>query len=168
MAAELGFDNDSRQGLEQTRSSLLHIERREWWLWATAAIITLLLTASIFSFLPLFLQSSERSEYMFTFRRAMWGLLAIVLLFDLYTVYQQLQIHRMRRRRFEREELFRLISDNAADMIAVVDRNGNRIYNSQSYQRVLEYDENELKSSSAFDQIHEDDRVLVRAGYPQM
>jgi PAS domain-containing protein len=63
---------------------------------------------------------------------------------------------------------FRLISDNAADMIAVVDMNGNRIYNSQSYQRVLEYDENELKSSSAFDQIHEDDRVLVRAGYPQM
>jgi two-component system, cell cycle sensor histidine kinase and response regulator CckA len=162
MAAELSFDNDSHHGLEQTRSSLLHIERREWWLWTTAVIITLLLTAGILSFLPLFLQTSEHSEYMLTFRRAMWGLLAIVLLFDLYTVYQQLQIHRMRRRLFEREELFRLISDNAADMIAVVDMNGNRIYNSQSYRRVLGYDENELKSSSAFDQIHEDDRALVR------
>ena len=41
------------------------------------------------------------------------GLLAIVLLYDPYTVYLQLQIHRMRRRLFEREELFRLISESA-------------------------------------------------------
>jgi PAS domain S-box-containing protein len=163
MAAELSSNSYSHQGIEQTRSSLLHIERREWWLWATAVIITLLLTAGILSFLPLFLQSSEHSEYMFMLRRAMWGLVAMVLLFDLYTVYQQLQIHRMRGRLFEREELFRLISDNAADMIAVVDMNGNRIYNSQSYSRVLGYDEDELRSSSAFDQIHEDDRAQVRA-----
>src|SRR5579863_3990706 len=162
MAAEARSDSYSHHGLEQTRSSLLHIERREWWLWATAVIITLLLTAGILSFLPLFLQSSEHSEYTFTLRRAMWGLLAIVLLYDLYTVYQQLQIHRMRRRLFEREELFRLISENAADMIAVVDLNGKRIYNSQSYTRVLGYDESELKSSSAFEQIHEDDRGRVK------
>jgi two-component system cell cycle sensor histidine kinase/response regulator CckA len=93
----------------------------------------------------------------------MWGLLGVVLLFDLYTIYQQLQIHRIRRRLFEREELFRLISDNAADMIAVVDMDGNRIYNSQSYSRVLGYDTNELKKSSAFEQIHEEDRERVRA-----
>ncbi len=162
MGAEPKVEAYSHHGIEQTRSSLLHIERREWWLWATAVIITLLLTAGILSFLPLFLQSSEHSEYMPTLRRAMWGLLAMVLLFDLYTVYQQLQIHRMRRRLFEREELFRLISDNAADMIAVVDMSGNRIYNSQSYGRVLGYDENELKSSSSFEQIHDDDRPRVR------
>jgi len=92
----------------------------------------------------------------------MWGLLGMVLLFDVYTVYQQLQIHRMRRRLFEREELFRLISDNAADMIAVVDMDGNRIYNSQSYSRVLGYDEDELKHSSSFEQVHPDDREMVR------
>jgi two-component system, cell cycle sensor histidine kinase and response regulator CckA len=163
MPAELNSDSYSHHGLEQTRSSLLHIERREWWLWATAVVITLLLTGGILSFLPLFLQSSDHSEYMFTLRRAMWGLLGIVLLFDLYTVYQQLLIHRMRRRLFEREELFRLISDNAADMIAVVDMDGKRIYNSQSYSKVLGYDQEELKSSSSFEQIHEDDRERVRA-----
>ena len=162
MGAEFGNEGYSGQGQEQTRSWLRRIERREWWLWATAVIITLLLTAGILSFLPLFLAANDRSEYMFTLRRAMWGLLGIVLLFDLYTVYQQVQIHRMRRRLFEREELFRLISDNAADMIAVVDMDGNRIYNSQSYGRALGYDENELKSSSAFEQIHPEDRELVR------
>jgi len=163
MAADVSRETYAPQGLEQTRSSLLHIERREWWLWSTAVVITLLLTTGILSFLPLFLQSGDNSEYAFMLRRAMWGLLGIVLLFDLYTVYQQLQIHRMRRRLFEREELFRLISDNAADMIAVVDMDGKRIYNSQSYSRVLGYDEDELRSSSSFEQIHVDDREGVRA-----
>jgi len=160
--AEPGSDHYSQRGQEQTRSRLRHIERREWWLWVTAVMITLLLTAGILSFLPMLLQSNERSDYFFTLRRAMWGLLGMVLLFDVYTVYQQLQIHRMRRRLFEREELFRLISDNAADMIAVVDMDGNRIYNSQSYSRVLGYDEDELKHSSSFEQVHPDDREMVR------
>jgi two-component system cell cycle sensor histidine kinase/response regulator CckA len=160
--AELGNETYSQHGEEQARSRLRHIERREWWLWAAAVIITLLLTAGILSFLPVFLHSNEPSDYFFTLRRAMWGLLGIVLIFDVYTVYQQLQIHRIRRRLFEREELFRLISDNAADLIAVVDMNGNRIYNSRSYSRVLGYDEEELKQTSALEQVHVDDREMVR------
>ena len=92
----------------------------------------------------------------------MRGLVAIVLLFDLYTVYQQLQLHRTRRQLFEREELFQLITENVADMIAVVDMEGRRLYNSPSYHRVLGYNEQELKSSSSFDQIHPDDRQRVR------
>jgi two-component system, cell cycle sensor histidine kinase and response regulator CckA len=159
---ELGTEGYSERGQEQTRSRLRHIERSEWWLWATAVMITLLLTAGILSFLPMFLQSNEATGYFLTLRRAMWGLVGMVLLFDGYTVHQQLQIHRMRRRLFEREELFRLISDNAADMIAVVDMNGNRIYNSQSYSRVLGYNQEELKHSSAFEQIHPEDREKVQ------
>jgi len=49
---------------------------------------------------------------------------ALVFLFDLYTIYQHLQIHRIRRHTDRREELFHLISENAADMIAVVDLEG--------------------------------------------
>ena len=99
---------------------------------------------------------------MFFLKRAMWGLLGLVVVFNVYIVYQQLQIQRIRRQLFEREELFRLISDNAADMIAVVDMDGNRIYNSRSYHRVLGYDEADLKNSSAFEQIHPDDQPRVR------
>ncbi|HJX95104.1 MAG TPA: PAS domain S-box protein [Candidatus Acidoferrum sp.] len=62
----------------------------------------------------------------------------------------------------EREELFHLINENAADMIAVVDMNGKRIYNSLSYQRVLGYSPEELQASSAFEQIHPDDRERVK------
>jgi len=144
-----------------TKSHLRRIERREWWLWATAVIITLLLTVGMLSFLPPILRSGE-TESTFNLRRAMWGLVGIVLLFDVYTVYQQLQLHRTRRRLFDREELFQLITENVADMIAVVDMEGHRLYNSPSYNKVLGYTEEELKSSSSFDQIHADDRNRVR------
>ena len=93
----------------------------------------------------------------------MRGLVGLVFLFDLYTIYQYLLIHRIRRQLLEREELFHLISDNAADMIAVVDMNGRRIYNSLSYQRVLGYSPEELQASSSFEQIHPDDRERVKS-----
>jgi PAS domain S-box-containing protein len=94
------------------------------------------------------------------------GLVALVLIFDIYTIFQQLQIHRMRHRLAEREELFRLISENAADMIAVVDMEGRRIFNSDAYQKILGYSAEELKNSSSMDQIHPDDleRVKEAAG----
>ncbi len=85
----------------------------------------------------------------------------MVLLFDIYTVYQQLQIYRVRRQLAKREELFRLITENAADMIAVVGATGERIYNSPSYESVLGYSPDELKSTSSLEQIHPDDRRAV-------
>lgn len=155
-------DRSLRVGQGKTKDRLRRIEQREWWLWATAVVITLLLTAGILSFLPPLLRSGEQTESAFALQRAMWGLVGIVLLFDLYTVYQQLQLHRTRRRLFEREELFQLIGENVADMIAVVDMEGNRLYNSPSYHKVLGYTTEELKSSSSFDQIHPEDRNRVR------
>jgi len=151
-----------RKGSGKTKDRLRRIEHREWWLWATAALITLLLTAGIMSFLPPLLHSGEQTESALTLQRAMWGLVGIVLLFDLYTIYQQLQLHRTRRRLFEREELFQLIGENVADMIAVVDMEGSRLYNSPSYHKVLGYTAEELKSSSSFDEIHPGDRIRVR------
>lgn len=90
------------------------------------------------------------------------GLVGLVFLFDLYTIYQHLLIHRIRRQLVEREELFHLISENAADMIAVVDMEGQRLFNSLSYKKVLGYSPEELQASSAFEQIHPDDRDRVR------
>ena len=163
MPGEPGVDPSLLSHEHATQGRLLRrIERREWWLWATAVAITLLLTGGILSFLPAFPRSVDVPQPIFSIQSAMWGLVCLVLLFDLYTIYQQLQIHRIRRRLFEREELFRLISENAADMIAVVDMEGNRIYNSLSYERVLGYSPEELKSSSSFEQIHPEDRENVR------
>jgi two-component system NtrC family sensor kinase len=59
------------------------------------------------------------------------------------------------------EELFRVITENAADLIAIIDKEGRRIYNSPSYQTLLGYTPEDLKETSTFDQIHPDDRTSV-------
>ncbi|MBZ5722396.1 MAG: hypothetical protein LAO03_18650 [Acidobacteriia bacterium] len=101
------------------RAGLRKVERREWWLWSSAVLVTLLLTLGVVSFVfPMVRLGGEDSHFP-DLSYAARGLVGMVLLFDLYSVYQQLQIHRMRRRLIEGEELFRLITENAADMIAV-------------------------------------------------
>jgi PAS domain S-box-containing protein len=141
--------------------SLRRAERREWWLWLAAIMVTLLLTVGVVSFIVPELAERQGLSWL-GFPPAVRGLVAVVLLFDFYTIYQQWQIHRIRRQLFKREELFRLISDNATDMIAVVDVEGHRIYNSLSYQTVLGYSPEELRGSSSLEQIHPDDRQRVK------
>ncbi|HXZ41942.1 MAG TPA: EAL domain-containing protein [Terriglobales bacterium] len=69
----------------------------------------------------------------------------------------------LQRQLSQREQLFRLISENAADMIALVDVNGRRLYNSPSYRKVLGYSSKELLTTSSSQQIHPDDLPKVRA-----
>src|SRR5438094_3274783 len=149
-------------GANALRANFRVIERREWWLWMSAAIITLLLTVALATFLLPNSSSPNDFHALSVLPQAVRGLVALVFLFDLYTIYQHLQIHRIRRQLIEREELFHLISENAADMIAVVDLEGRRIFNSLSYQRILGYSPEELQVSSGFEQIHPDDREKVR------
>jgi two-component system, cell cycle sensor histidine kinase and response regulator CckA len=144
------------------RANFRRIERREWWLWAAAAIITLLLTGGLASFLLPNAHVHQDFYSQNVFPQAMRGLVGLVFLFDLYTIYQYLLIHRIRRQLVDREELFHLISENAADMIAVVDMDGKRIFNSVSYQKVLGYSQEELQASSSFEQIHPEDRERVK------
>jgi two-component system cell cycle sensor histidine kinase/response regulator CckA len=145
-----------------TRSPLRKIERRQWWLWVSAAVIALLLTLGLTSYAFSISYAQEDAAYLLNLPRAMYGLLALVLLFDIYVVYQQLQIHRMHETLHEQKELFSLIGENAADMIAVVDTSGRRLYNSPSYQKTLGYSTEELENTAAFEQIHPDDRRFVK------
>jgi PAS domain S-box-containing protein len=146
--------------VEPALPRLRQVEGREWWLWGFAVVVTLVLTFGILSLtFPGFHLPTDKVHAL-SLREWVRGLAALVLLFDVYTVYQQLQLQRMRRKLAERDRLFQLISENAADMIAVVDTNGNRLYNSPAYQKVLGYSQEEMAGSS-LDQIHPDDRARV-------
>ena len=61
----------------------------------------------------------------------------------------------------ESEEFFRLISENVTDLIAVIDRNGKRLYSSPSYKPLLG-DPAKLKGTDSFEEIHPEDRQRVR------
>jgi diguanylate cyclase (GGDEF)-like protein/PAS domain S-box-containing protein len=79
----------------------------------------------------------------------------------LLVIWQQVRIYWIHRESKKREELFQIVTENAADMIALVDVKGRRLYNSPAYKRVLGYSAAELGETSAFEQIHPDDRFQV-------
>jgi PAS domain S-box-containing protein len=137
------------------------IESREWWLWAFAVTVTLALAAGIIALSFPGYHLGADSWFWSDLKERVRGLAALVLLFDIYTVYQHLQLQRLRKQLAERNELFELITENAADMIAVVDNQGNRLYNSPAYQRVLGYSPADLQTQSPADEIHPADRARV-------
>ena len=87
-----------------------------------------------------------------------WIVLAALVILVLY---QQFRIYRIHQNSKEREELFQIVTENAADMIALVDVKGHRLYNSPAYKRILGYTAAELGETSSFEQIHPDDRFKV-------
>ena len=144
------------------KAVMRRVERRQWWLSFSGVLVTLLLTLGIvsFSLTVFFLQRDFWDEL--NIHLAMRALVGMVFLFVVYVVYQQHQIHRFRMHLVAQEELFSLIGENAADMIAVVTANGERLYNSPSYQKLLGYTPEELEKTSAYEQIHPDDQPAVK------
>jgi PAS domain S-box-containing protein len=144
------------------RERMRAVEKRDWWLWCCAVLITLLLTAGIISFV----MPTERTRWhafdASPLGDTVLGLVGMVLLFDIYTVYQHFQVQQIRKQLIAREELFRLITENAADMIAVVSVTGQRLYNSPSYEKILGYIPKEIEGTESFEQIHPEDREKVK------
>jgi PAS domain S-box-containing protein len=155
------FHQVSQNSPEAIPTQMRRIEGREWWLWGFAVAVTLALTLGIISFTFPWFNTDADVSYWFDLREWVRGLAALVLLFDFYAIYQHMQLHRIRRQLAERDQLFQLISENAADMIALVDSDGRRLYNSPAYLKVLGYSPEDLNATSSIEQIHPDDRPRV-------
>jgi PilZ domain len=85
----------SAANMREMQTSLEHLERREWWRWATALVIMLLLPFGVFSLsLP-----GVRKDTFTTIQLdlAVRGLFALVVVFDIFVIYQQIVISRLRR-----------------------------------------------------------------------
>lgn len=74
----------------------------------------------------------------------------------------ELEKHKLTENKLKQsEEQFRLISENVADMIVMLDLNGKRIYSNPSYKPILG-DTKQLIGTDSFKEIHPDDREKIK------
>jgi hypothetical protein len=80
--------------LTETVTRLQNLERWEWWRWGTVFVISLALTLGLFSLKYPDIRPDIGAG---TLDQMLWGLLGMVLLFDVFALYQQFRISRLRR-----------------------------------------------------------------------
>src|SRR5579862_1449671 len=91
--------------LEEIQASLKRLERRDWWLWAMAIIVMLLLTVAVVSLSFPELMNVQDPFFQFSLNQSVRGLVGLVLLFNTYTIYQQVLIKRLRKQLSEQLEV---------------------------------------------------------------
>ena len=81
--------------MRDIQAGLERLERREWWRWAVALLIVLMLTFAVFSLsLPGMRKDNFTQDQL---DLAVRGLFALVVIFDVFAIYQQILITRLRR-----------------------------------------------------------------------
>ena len=89
---------ESIPNLAAVQARLRQIERRDWWLWATAIVVMLLLGVAVIIFSAPALSDDEDPISQYRLEQAVQGLVGLVLLFSLHIIYQQTVVKRLRRR----------------------------------------------------------------------
>ena len=84
-------------GLQEMQEELQKLERRDWWLWSMAVIVMLLLTFAVFTMTFPGLIKVDDPFFDASMNRAVRGLIGLVLIFNAYTIYQQVTVKRLRR-----------------------------------------------------------------------
>lgn len=87
------YDQDK---LAETEEKLRKLDRRDWWLWTMAVIVMLLLTFAVFSLSFPGIFRSDDPFFQYSLDRAVRGLIGLVLIFNAYTIYQQVTVKRLR------------------------------------------------------------------------
>ncbi|NJK90654.1 MAG: PAS domain S-box protein [Blastochloris sp.] len=65
------------------------------------------------------------------------------------------------------EQLFKLITDNVADLLAVVRPDGTRVWNNQAYFSTLGYQPESLEGSYSLSEVHEEDLPKVELAFQE-
>jgi diguanylate cyclase (GGDEF)-like protein len=109
--------------LPELQAELRKLERRDWWLWSMAVIVMLLLTFAVFTMSFPGLIKVEDSFFESSLNRAVRGLIGLVLIFNAYTIYQQIMVKRLRRVFSKKIEEMRILQVRAVEFerLAMVD-----------------------------------------------
>jgi diguanylate cyclase (GGDEF)-like protein len=81
---------------------LRQIEKRDWWAWAYSVLVMLLLTFAVISFSLPALHQGLKTFFNIKVSDAVFGLIVLIIVFNVYTIYQQVLIKRLRRQLAEK------------------------------------------------------------------
>ena len=81
---------------------LRQIEKRDWWAWGYSVLVMLLLTFAVISFSLPALHQGLKTFFNIKVSDAVFGLIVLVIVFNVYTIYQQVLIKRLRRQLAEK------------------------------------------------------------------
>jgi diguanylate cyclase (GGDEF)-like protein len=108
--------NPSTEGnLGEIQAKLQKLEQRDWWLWSMAVIVMLLLTFAVFTMSFPDLIKVEDPFFKSSLNRAVRGLIGLVLIFNGYTIYQQVMVKRLRREFSRKIEEMRILQARAEE-----------------------------------------------------
>lgn len=112
---KLPLESSANRGIVE---NLNKIERRDWWIWANSIFVMLLLTGALISFvLPSLPRGAASLRIAPIFRmkvsEAVYGLVVLIVLFNIYTIYQQVLIKRLRRQLAEKQHHSLILRDLA-------------------------------------------------------
>ena len=116
-------DPSSPTRLPEMQAELLKLERRDWWLWSMAVIVMLLLTFAVFTMSFPGLVKVDDPFFEASLNRAVRGLIGLVLIFNAYTIYQQITVKRLRRDLSKKIEEMQILQVRAEEFerLALVD-----------------------------------------------
>jgi diguanylate cyclase (GGDEF)-like protein len=95
------------------QAKLQRLERRDWWLWSMAVIVMLLLTFAVFAMSFPGLVKVDDPFFQASLNRAVRGLIGLVLIFNAYTIHQQIMVKRLRREFSRKIEEMRILQVRA-------------------------------------------------------
>ena len=108
-------DPSSEARLLEMQAKLQKLERRDWWLWSMAVIVMLLLTFAVFSMSFPGLIKVDDPFFQSSLNRAVRGLIGLVLIFNAYTIFQQITVKRLRRDFSKKIEEMRILQVRAEE-----------------------------------------------------
>jgi len=91
-------------GAKELAEERRRIDKRDWWVRGYSIFVILLLTFAVISLaLPALLTGAE-TFFNIKLREAVLGLISLIVLFNIYTIYQEVLIKRLRRQLLERAD----------------------------------------------------------------
>jgi len=109
--------------LSELQEKLQKLEHRDWWLWSMAVVVMLMLTFAVFTMSFPGLIKVEDPFFQSSLNRAVRGLIGLVLIFNAYTIFQQITVKRLRRDFSRKIEEMRVLQVRAEEFerLAMVD-----------------------------------------------